>query len=412
MALAGYALAGFASARLVAERGPPLATVERLADAAGALPRVWWQSGVMSVHTERSHDAEGTLAEVAAAADASAAAFVVMGDHPGDWAQAGPDALVPRAVGDVLLVGGVELVVQEVGRVLAIGLDSVPRNWQGSVTSLVGAAAGPGGFVAVIHPRSPRARERWKTDRLDGVHGWEAIDVSELARTRLQDRWAGYHLASFLGGLALGRGHESLLRLGREGFEMPGVLAYDSMRAASSLTITAGVNHHPKGRMLGAPFPAYAPFFRTVQNHALLTEPPAPDPVARWAQIAGALRDGRSYVSLGEAERADGFRFGATTAAGWIEMGGTGGATAGTMLRVEIPARAPGPLAVRVLRNGATLGWLEASPGERLAVPESRPGVYRVEVYHRGRRAGRWWWNRRPWLLSNPVELVADDGAS
>lgn len=410
VALVGYALTGFASSRLAAERGPALTTVVRLGDDAEPLPRVWRRAGVMSVHTERSHDAEGTLEEVARAARAGGVDFVVMGDHPGDWARAGVTSLAPSESRGVLLVGGVELVVQDVGRVLAIGLDSVPRAWQASVDALLQHIDSAAGFVSVIHPRSPRARERWKAVSAHGVHGWEAIDVSELARVRLQDGWAGYHLASFLGGLMMGRGHESLLRLSREGLELPGVLAYDSMRAQAPLTVTAGVNHHPKGRLLGGPFPSYAPFFRTVQNHVLLDAQPAADAAGRWAQIAGALRAGRSFVSLGRGERVDGFRFGAMTAQGWVEMGGTGPAGLEATLRLELPTGARGPLAVRVLRNGLDHGWFEGGPGERLAIPAPAAGVYRIEVYEAGRRVRRWRWNRRPWLLTNSVHLVTPDG--
>lgn len=401
-----YAVAGFASSRMAPEWGPSRAGVVRLADDAPAPPRVWRRSGVMSVHTDRSHDAEGTFEEVARAARGAGVDFVVMGDHPGDWARAGVTALTPSIIDDVLLVGGVELVVEEIGRVLAIGLDSVPRAWQSSVASLLERVDGAGGFVSVIHPRSPRARERWYASP-EGVHGWEAIDVSELARVRLRDRWAGYHLASFLGGLVLGRGHESLLRLDREGLELPGVLAYDSMRVHGPLTITAGVNHHPKGRMLGTPFPAYGPFFRTVLNHPLLPEPPASDAVDAWDQIARSLRTGRSFVSLGDGARAEGFRFGAWTPSGWVEMGGVGPSVPGVTLQIELPPGARGRLAVRVLRDGADHGWFEGAPGERFGVPVEAPGIYRVEVYHAGRRVGRWRWDRRPWLLSNPVHLTA-----
>jgi hypothetical protein len=401
-----YGLAGFASVRL--SRAPDLVPLAALETPDLDPPRVWTLSGVLSVHTERSHDARGTPAEVARAARSAGIDFVVLGDHPGDWASVGQGALDPGREFGVLLVGGVELVVNEVGRVLVTGLDSVPRSWEGSVGALLDAS-GPDGFVQVIHPRSPRLRERWKVEAPRGVHAWEALDVSEMARTRLGDRWAGYHLASFLGALVVRRGHESLLRLGREGFEVPGVLAFDTMRAFQPLTITAGVNHHPKTRVLGGPFPSYRPFFRTVVNHVLLEGPPGVEPGAAWTQVAGALRSGRSYVSLGAAGPAEGFRFGAHVGnGGWVEMGGVGPATPEAELHVELPDGVRGRLLVRLLRNGSETAWVEAGAGERLRWPVSGPGIFRVEVYRAGRRLGPWRWNLRPWLLSNPVELTPD----
>lgn len=410
--LVAYAAAGFVTARLSV--GPVATGPEGLERVAPdlvdrlALPEVWPRAGVLSVHTDRSHDAEGSVADVARAAQAAGVDFVVLGDHPGDWASVGVEALRPTfGGGGVLLVGGVELVIAEVGRVLVTGLDSVPRTWHGSVSDLLAHAGGPQGFVSVIHPRSPRARERWKAPGPQGVHAWEAMDVSEMARTRLADRWAGYHLGAFLGGLVVGQGHQSLLRLGREGFRVPGVLAYDSMRTAQPLAITAGVNHHPKSRILGGLFPAYGPFFRTVINHVLLTAPPAPEPGDAWAEVAGALREGRSYVSLGAAERAGGFRFGVLAPdSTWVGMGGAAPFRPGTRLLVRLPPGARDALLVRVLADGREAGWFEAEAGALVAWPAPAEGIYRVEVYRAGRALGRLRWNLRPWLLSNTLQLT------
>jgi hypothetical protein len=242
------------------------------------------------------------------------------------------------------------------------------------------------------------------------VDAWEALDVSEMARARLADPWVGYHVVALFGSLVLRRGHESLLRLGREGFRAPGVLAYDSMRAGGPLTITGGVNHHPKGRLPGGSFPPYLPFFRTVTNHVLLEGSPALDPVEAWAEIAGALRGGRSYLSLGDAPRARGFRFGAWSGDGrWVEMGEAFGRSAGAHLFVGLPPDARGDLLVRILRDGHEDMWLAGAAGDRLTWPVAGAGVYRVEVYRAGIPLGRWRWNLRPWLLSNPVEFRDGD---
>jgi hypothetical protein len=347
----------------------------------------------------------GSLDEVADAARRAGLDFVVLGDHPGDWTAAGPAALRPARLGGVLVVGGLELVIEEVGRVLVTGLDTLPRSWQGDVGSLLERVPDGGGFVSIVHPRSPRGRERWKVPGTESVHAWEVLDISEMARVRLADRWAGYHLGSFLSALLIGRAHESLLRLGREGVAAPGLLAYDSMRAAGPLTLTAGLNHHPKARALGRPFPAYGPFFRTMVNQVLVDSGPHDDPAREWTLVADALRRGRSFVSLGGARRAEGFDVAAAAPDGVrVEMGGVGPWSLGTTLRIDLPADA-GPLLVRILREGVEEAWLSAPAASAVAWPAPGPGIYRVEVHRAGLRLGPFRWNRRAWLLANPIEL-------
>jgi hypothetical protein len=232
------------------------------------------------------------------------------------------------------------------------------------------------------------------------------MDVSEMARRRLADRWMPYHVASLVGGLLTGRGHESLLRLDREGVDGWGLAAYDSVRAAGPLTVTGGLNHHPKGRLFGSPFPAYEPFFRSVVNHVLVSETASEDPREEWAAIAAGLRLGRTFVSLGDAAGARGFDFGAEVSDGWIEMGSVADWTPDATLRIQLPERGRKPLLVRVVGDGRERAWLEAPAGAAVAWNVPEPGVYRVEVHRAGRRLGPLRWNRRPWLLSNTVELV------
>lgn len=418
LAAGGYGAAGFVSARLTfapATVAAPLASrlVMPLAPAsvgtavvrAALPPRLRVLRGVVSVHTERSHDAEGSLDEVAAAASRSGLDFVVLGDHPGAWTAESAVALPPMRLKGVVVVGGVELVIQDIGRVLVAGLDTVPRSWEGGVASLLERVPERGGFVSVIHPRSPRARERWKVRTVRPVHAWEALDVSEMARLRLEGPWAAYHLASFLVATATGHAHESLMRLNREGFGGAGLMAYDSARAAGPLTLTAGLNHHPKGRLLGGPFPSYEPFFNTMVNHVLVASPPLEDPAGEWARVAEGLRNGRSFVSLGDAQEAGGFAFAAKTPEGGrVEMGGLAAWAPGTTLRLDLPA-VVGRLLVRILRDGAEQGWLDAAPASSVAWPVPGPGVYRVEVHRVGFRVGPLLWNSRPWLLTNAIEL-------
>jgi len=363
--------------------------------------------GAISVHSGRSHDAEGTLEEVAHAAAKVGLDFVVLGDHPQVWTEAA-DAFDPLWISGALLVPGVELVVADRGRVLAVGLDFVPRTWEGSLDSLLAHVDSVSGFVSVVHPRSPRNRERWRDRSPTGVHAWEAFDVSEMARARLEEPWALYHLVGLFAGLPVGRTDEAVVGLWRERTETPAILAYDSVRVDGPITLTGGLNHHPKLRVPGGLFPAYPPFFRAVVNHVSLAGPLSADSGEAKRQLMTALRGGAVHISLGHADRVKGFRFWASKVDGEVARpGGTLAASepSGVSVGVRVPDDAPGRVYVRFLHSDHDPVWVPARAGETVTVP-GRAGVHRVEIHHAGvgipleRRL-----NMRPWILSNPIEI-------
>jgi hypothetical protein len=365
--------------------------------------------GVSSVHTGRSGDARGTFAEVAGSARRAGLDFVLLGDHPGEWLT-GLDAFTPLRSDGVLLIPGQELVVRGLGRTLAVGLDTLVSRWEGPLEALTRRVDAAGGFVAVVHPRSPRARERWRGVDAPGVHGWEALDVSEQARMRLADRWSAYHLTSFLSGLAGGWAHESVLRLNREGLRAPGLLAYDSARARAPMTLLAALNHHPKLRVAGRLLPDYTPFFRTYVNHVTVPGPLPRAPEAARAMVLEGLRSGRVFVSLGAADEARGFRVAGWSTGVLAPAGDRVEWVPGSELLVRIPPGARRPVLVRIVADGAEEGWVTGRPGDLLAVPVHRPGVWRVEVVRAGVAGGPLRFDARPWILSNPVEFQEPEG--
>ncbi len=365
--------------------------------------------GVLSVHTGRSHDAEGTLHDVAIAARNTELDFVVTGDHPGDWTEGGEEVMAPRRQEGVLVVPGLELAIPGVGRTLAVGLDTLPRRWFGPVEALVHRADSLQAFLSVVHPRSPRDGERWEGLEAAGFHAWESFDVSEMVRFRLREPWAAYHLASFAGGLVLGGGEGSLTALWREKTETPALLSYDSVRARQPATLTGGLNHHPKARLGGLLIPRYEPFFRTVVNHVLVPGRPSVDPMDASAELLDALRAGRLFVTLGDPDGAEGFRMhGLGEGDREVEMGDGLAWTPVGRLRLTLPNGVRGDLLVRILRDGEEDAWLEAAPGETLVWLARTPGVYRVEVFRGGLRLGGARVGFRPWILSNPVEFYRD----
>lgn len=388
--------------------------------------------GAISVHSGRSHDAVGTLDDIADAAARAGLDFVVLGDHPSDWLEEA-GALDPVVIGSTVLIPGQEMVLEGKGRALVVGLDAdtLVQRWEGEVADLSARVSNVDGFISVVHARSPRGRERWQVGvDAPGVHAWESIDMSEVARLRLADRWAAYHITSFLAGLVTGTSHRPVLRLNREGASAPGLLAYDSARTRESLTLTAALNHHPKARILGRLVPSYAAFFRTYTNHVLVPEAPGSEPFLARTRVLDGLKAGRVYVSLGNAADATGFDFGllpTTTEGAPTPMVDTSlvdtpmvdtpldGSPPGSPLApsppatrplaVRLPPEAPGRMIVRVVGNGVEQGWFSAAPGEIVAFRPPGVGAYRVEVYRAGLPLGSRRYGMSLWLLSNAVDV-------
>ena len=360
--------------------------------------------GAISVHSGRSHDAEGTFEEIAAAAADAGLDFVVLGDHPSDWLQE-PGALDPVVIESTVLIPGQEMVIESKGRALVVGLDAdtLVQRWEGEVADLSARVADVDGFISVVHARSPRGRERWQVGvDAPGIHAWESIDMSEVARLRLADRWAAYHITSFLAGLATGTSDRPVLRLNREGASAPGLLAYDSARSRETLTLTAALNHHPKARIAGRLVPSYASFFRTFTNHVLVPEAPGTEPFRARTRVLEGLKSSRVYVSLGHAAEAAGFDFGRLPTA----------AATPAPLAVRLPPEAPGRFLVRVLRDGTEQGWFSALPGQIVGFQPPGDGAYRVEVYRAGIPLGSRRYGMSLWLLSNAVDVGLAPGAN
>jgi hypothetical protein len=157
---------------------------------------------------------------------------------------------------------------------------------------------------------------------------------------------------------------------------------------------------------MGQLVPAYAPFFRTVVNHVRVEAPLETDPVQARARLLAALRSGRLFVTLEDADEVQSFD---------VWAGSPGGTTArmgeqmpwadSTVLWVSLPP-AVTRAAVRVLRDGVEAAWLEGRGGEVVGWSADGPGRYRVEVFRPGRKVGGFRFGFRPWLVSNPVELV------
>lgn len=381
-------------------------------------------AGAIHVHTRRSHDAIGSEAELARAAQAAGLDFVFLADHRDAGSPAAEWERTAAWEEGVLLVRGQEIRVEGVGKVLVDRLDTAVVSWAGGMESFLARAERDSAFTVVAHPRG-RPGDAWRPSGAPGMAAWEAFDFADVARRRLASPSVVYHLVALVGGELTGRAEHNWLRLYRDGFRSPGVAAFDSLwaggrqgRAAApgrpgptaldhpGPTAVGGLDMHPKARLPGGRlFPDYASSLRTMINHVALDAPPGPDPVAAARSLGAAIRRGDVFVSFGDTEGARGFRVGMAAPA-HVPPGGATRMTADLRLEAGF-ATDPGRVAYRVVRDGREVGWWRG-PGLSRAV--DGPGAYRVELYRYSARVGRLVWNLRPWIFVNPVLVRPSSG--
>ncbi len=396
-----YALAGYLSTRIRWLPDPiDVSIAEALEPGTERVLR-----GVASIHTEHSHDATGSLDDVARAARAAKLDFVLVGDHP-----PGPQPWKPAVYHDsVLIAHGLE-VATEAGRGLLFGLARPLERSELSPEDLWRLFDDPDVTGVVVHGRSPRLREQWKLPETGAMHGWEVLDMSESARRALASPWSVYHAGSLLVSALWRSTPESLLRMERLGFDGPAVAGYDTLSMHGHLTAMAGLNHHPKTVSRGGrPFPGYEPFFETLVNHVILRDEHTDDAERLEGSIARAIRTGKVFISMGNAAEADAFRLGILDDAGeWTPMGGSVEWRPELRLVTSELTESGRDVLFRILRNGRPIG---AYRGSALSFPIEGEGVYRVEVYRYRWSVRNLFFDLRPWIFSNPIR-VEEPGVS
>ncbi|HSG82482.1 MAG TPA: hypothetical protein VLC48_09535 [Gemmatimonadota bacterium] len=406
--IAGYLAIGYVAPRLrwiPSQRGAEASLAESLPLAPAGVRA----SGVIHVHTHRSHDAVGDEGEVAGAALDSDVDFVMMGDHRAADAPPGQWQVPAHFVDGVLIIRGQEISLGgEVGRVIVFPLDTVLYDWTAGADELGRYLRETSSTAIVAHSRSPRARDSWRPAATSGIVGWEVFDLADIGRARLADPWVVYHVLSLATSLPIGRGHWSLVRLYRKGFQQPHVAAFDSLYQRAHLTALGGLDAHPKKRISGQLVPPYEPFFKSVVNHVELSMPLPADPDAASAVLANGIRAGSVFISMGDTRLARNFvlqlavpggsRFGIGSYVNWepglyLRGGFWGGPHKGVLYRV--------------VRDGEPAAWIK---GPQLTWVVAAPGAYRVEAYRYTLRIGPLVWNLRPWIFANPFRVTPPEG--
>ncbi len=335
------------------------------ASLAGTALRDW--KGIVHCHSYLSHDSEGTIAEITAAAHAARIDFVVMTDHQSDVsARDGARGVIDG----VLFVVGAEVRTPQ-GTLMAFPLRDRLRRWQ-SAGALVAEAGHQGAIALLCHAEHNQA---WDVSGLVGV---EIVNLhaGALAADRIE---------TLLYGLLLPLRATFALICQRNADVFS---AWDRQLARRHpFTPVGGNDAHANVRIfgpLGGTIGTYREVFLTLSTHVLAERLDEPG-------LIEALRLGRTYVCFDLFGEGAGFDFHA-------EDGTTvspPGATVPASATLRLVVRPPRPGRVRVLRDGVTL---LAQDGETLAIDAPAPGVYRVEVATSG---------GAPWIFSGSIRVSA-----
>ncbi|MEZ6187824.1 MAG: hypothetical protein R3F62_22795 [Planctomycetota bacterium] len=325
--------------------------------------------GIVHCHSELSHDATGSLEEIAEAARDCGVGFVALTEHYRHGEPQLADGPPPELLGVTFLLGA-ELPGGG-GSILGVGL---PRDYdadvaRGDAQGQLDAVRAAGGFPCVGHAEEYLA---WDAE------GWVGLEVANLHTMTKEASRLG--TAGSACAYPPGAFFRRLIRtLPRR------VLAiWDHYGLSRRVPGFGGCDAHQNVRLLGPlglTIGTYAECFRAVTTHLLLRgEGPA--------AVLEALREGRGYVAFEVEGSALGFRFAAFE-----------GDTLCADLGQELPfhpglslrAAAPGAAELRLLRDGFEVA---RANGELRHTP-TRPGVYRVEAYL----------DDDPFVLSNPIYL-------
>jgi hypothetical protein len=313
----------------------------------------------MHVHSQFSHDSEGTLDDVLRAAARAGAHFVWITDH------GNRDAAHWQGMHDGLLVLVGQEWSQPEGHLTVLGDGLVVENRK-DTAQVLRAAWAAGGLGIISHPDST-AKPWSDAGRLDGeVPAMELFDVPTLIGQRrvglvLRLPWMLFSPTAALRSLV----------------ERPdaNLADWDRRLRRRPVTGVSAADRH---------FHWYLPFVgveRITSTHVLA-------PALTEKGLLDALRAGRAYVAFECFGDATGFDFHVVTPEGRREMGETVAVDgAGLHVHVSAPAR------VDVFRDGEL--WVTRMGKGAMEFAPPAAGVYRVEVYR----------DERPWILSNPVYL-------
>jgi hypothetical protein len=144
---------------------------------------------------------------------------------------------------------------------------------------------------------------------------------------------------------------------------------------------------------------AYSILFSCFRLHMLLEEPLAAEFEKARSQVFNALRRGAFYCAVEAARPASGFNFWLESGRGRFPMGATVPPAPLSRPQLRAETAFPFPIDIHLLRDGEVV---LRTKGPSISFPSEKPGVYRIEIYLRGRSPLA---RDIPWIISNPIYI-------
>jgi hypothetical protein len=345
-------------------------------------------SAVLHVHSDYSHDARGTVEEIAAAAARTGVRIVFLTDH---------NTLAPLAdgrerwYGSTLVLVGAEVTTGS-GYLLLLNppadapvkargfaLDELIRHWRST-----------GGLIYLAHPEHRRLG--WR-DEFPDVDGLEIVDVF--------DQVIGAPMTRQVMGLLAYPANPVMAILSVLHWPTSVLARWDAMAARQPTVGLLALDAHGGIELTdeaSVPFPSHEVAFRLGRLHFVTEEALGHDEADR-TRVYRSMRKGRFYNAFDGLAPASGFRFELRQGSERALMGDAVPLRPGLTAAIRVP-----PVGETLVRLRADGRLVHEGPGqERLEVPIREPGAYRIEVDLRVNLFPIATTRFLPWIFSNPV---------
>lgn len=326
--------------------------------------------GAYHIHTTHS-DGRSAAEKVAAAAARQDLDFVILADHGNPNR---PSLAEQGWKEGVLVLAGSELSVSR-GHMVALDFDYPEGTFAQDAEWAAQQVSAAGGFSVIAHPYS---KTRWSWGGAVAPEGIEIVDSDSMIKKNFLPALPYLPALLFAPRLFLLKTLERPAETLRK---------WDELSAAGNVYGYFSADAHL----------AYGALFSCFRLHVLLEEPLARAFDEARSQIFSALRRGRFYSAVDAARPAGGFLFWAEEGEIRYRMGSAVSSAAAPHLHLRAEANFPHAVELRLLRNGEPV--LRSKGGNVSFVPEE-PGIYRIEVYLRGRTLLA---RDFPWIVSNPI---------
>lgn len=326
--------------------------------------------GVYHIHTTFS-DGRKPLEEVAATASRQHLDFIILTDH------GNPNRASLAGQGwkeNVLVLAGSELSVSR-GHLVALDFRPPKGTFAQNAEEAAQEVAAGGGFTVIAHPFS---KTRWSWGEFSGYAGIEIADSDSMVKKNFLPA------IPYLPALILSPRIFLLRTLKRPSQSLR---KWDEMSAKQAVYGYFSADAHL----------AYSALFSCFRLHVLLGEPLAKEFERARAQVFDSLRRGAFYCAVDSARPAGGFAFWAESQGSRFPMGSTVPLAPSSPVQLRAEAAFPFAVQTRLLRDGEVV---LRSEGSAISFPSDRPGVYRIEIYLRGRSPLA---RDFPWIISNPI---------